>query len=551
MPIAALALVALAVGVLIGADRTDERLRVAERFASAWERNDPAAMHALLSPTAQRRASRRRLERTYRQAAETATVRSVQAGRPRPAGKGVYRVPVVTRTAAFGDLRGEIRLPIEGEGDEAGVDWSARLAFPGLRRGEKLRRETAVAARAGLLARDGTVLAEGPERSSEAGELAAEIVGDVGSIPPERAGDYARRGIPPDTSVGLTGLERQFDARLLGRPGGTLKAGDRTLAAVPARQGGDVRTSIDPAIQRAAIDALAGRFGGIAVLKPATGEILALAGSAYSAPQPPGSTFKIITLAGALEAGAVKRSDTFPKTTAATIEGVELQNANGEVCGGTLANSFAESCNSVFGPLGAKLGAEKLVRAAERFGFNGAPSLAGQARSTIPPAGEIGDDLAVASTAIGQGKVLATPVLMASVAAAIGEGGRRRAPNLVRGGIDAKPLQVTSPGVARTVDRYMRRVVRAGTGVAAAIPGTTVAGKTGTAELRTTQGPATGQDAAPVPADTTDTTAWFAAYAPASQPRVAVAVMLVGQGAGGETAAPAAKQVLSAALKRR
>jgi cell division protein FtsI/penicillin-binding protein 2 len=173
-------------------------------------------------------------------------------------------------------------------------------------------------------------------------------------------------------------------------------------------------------------------------------------------------------------------------------------------------------------------------------------------RSTIPAAGEIGDDLAVGSTAIGQGKVLATPLEFARVASAIGEGGKLPEPTL-RKGAEPKHTQATSPEVAKTIGRYMRAVVESGTGVGAAIPGVKVAGKTGTAELRDT----TNQDPDPTdpdtPAavnDTTDTNAWFAAYAPARKPRVAVAVMLVGQGAGGATAAPAARTVLEAALKR-
>ena len=162
-------------------------------------------------------------------------------------------------------------------------------------------------------------------------------------------------------------------------------------------------------MQEAAVTALAGRFGGIAVMRPSDGEVLGLAGVAYSAPQPPGSTFKIITLAGLLDAGLVKRNEKFPVQTSTTLEGVELENANGEACGGSLRESFAESCNSVFAPLGAKLGAKRLVETAEKFGFNEEPPVLGAASSTIPPADEIGDDLAVGSTAIGQGKVLDHP----------------------------------------------------------------------------------------------------------------------------------------------
>jgi penicillin-binding protein A len=205
----------------------------------------------------------------------------------------------------------------------------------------------------------------------------------------------------------------------------------------------------------------------------------------------------------------------------------------------------------VFALMGAEFGAPKLVAAAEKFGFNADPGLAGAARSTIPAAGEIGDDLAVGSTAIGQGQVLATPLLFASVAGAIGERGMRVQPTL-RKGEEPSRTRATTERVARAIGRYMRQVVESGTGIGAAIDGVRVAGKTGTAELRDTvnEDPDPNDPDAPPVEDRTDTNAWFAAYAPMKRPRVAVAVMLVGQGAGGETAAPAAKQVIEAALDR-
>jgi cell division protein FtsI/penicillin-binding protein 2 len=315
--------------------------------------------------------------------------------------------------------------------------------------------------------------------------------------------------------------------------------------------GSAVRTTIDPVVQEAAVNALAGRFGGIAVMRPRDGEVLALAGVAYSAPQPPGSTFKIITLAGLLDSGVVKRSQRFPVETKATLEGVDLENANGEACGGTLKAAFAESCNSVFAPLGARLGAERLVAAAERFGFNAEPPVAGAARSTIPAAAEVGDDLAVGSSAIGQGKVLATPLQMAEVAATIGEGGRRPKPTLLKGD-GGMAGRATTTETARFIARAMRSVVTNGTGVGAAVPGVRVAGKTGTAELRSTvnQDPVPTDPAqAPPENDVSDTDAWFTAFAPLHDPEVAVCVLLVGQGAGGATAAPAAKSVIEAALR--
>ena len=555
LPVGVAALLAFALGAVAGGRSTTPGEQTAERFAAAWARNDHAQMHALLSEPAKRRTSLMRFSRAYRRAAETATVSSLYTGEPvHDSDSGAFSVPVRVQTRSFGVISERVLVPVSGEGDAEGVDWSARMSFPGLREGEELSRETRLAPRADLLARDGTPLAEGEQRVSELGPLAAEIAGRIGPIPPDRATELAAEGIPADAQVGLNGLEREFDARLLGTPGGTLRAGDRVLARSEPRSGRNVRTSIDPASQRAAVEALGGRFGGIAVLRPRTGEVLGLAGIAYSAPQPPGSTFKIVTLAGALQARTVERSQTFTPEPSTTLSGVELENADREICGGTLAEAFAESCNSVFAPMGAELGARRLVAAAERFGFNETPTLRGAARSTIPEADQIGDDLAVGSTAIGQGRVLATPLLMASVSAAIAEKGRRMRPSLLRGGSGAEPVQATTAAVARSLNRYMRKVVASGTGTAAAIEGVSVAGKTGTAELRdsTPDQPATGADVAPgetPAADTTDTDAWFTAFAPSSRPRVAVAVLLVGQGAGGDTAAPAARQVLQAALE--
>jgi peptidoglycan glycosyltransferase len=294
-------------------------------------------------------------------------------------------------------------------------------------------------------------------------------------------------------------------------------------------------------------------------LDPRTGEVLAFAGIAFSGLQPPGSTFKMVTTTGALEAGITNPSKTYPVQTEAVLEGVKLENANGEYCGGSLVVSFAKSCNSVFAPLGAQLGARRLVSTAERFGFNQAPDIAGAAESTIPPAGEIGDDLAVGSSAIGQGRVQATALQMATIAAAIGLRGRR--PHLTLEYDEARStaarVRATTTSVARTMERLMLAVVRGGTGVNAAIPGVAVAGKTGTAELKTTQRcdpDPENPESCPLEDqknDPTDTDAWFAAYAPAGRgrPHVAVGVLLVASGAGGDTAAPAARQILVAGLK--
>lgn len=538
----------------MGAGGGDAERQLADRYAKAWAAQDYPAMHALLTAEAQERYPQARFEELHRQAVATATVQRVRVGRARGPEDDKVTVPTAARTYAFGTLREPLTLPIADQDGEPRVAWGPYLAFPGVAPGERLRRETSLAERGALAARDGTVLADGDDRTSASDVDVSGLVGELGPIPAAQRAELEALGVPSDAKVGVSGLERAFNAQLVGVPGGTLRTEGRVLARTEPRASGGVRTSIDLDVQQAAREALAGRYGGVAVLQPSSGEVLAATGIALDGLQPPGSTFKIITLAAALESGAAKRSDSFPVQTSATLEGVELQNANGEACGGTLKETFAESCNSVFGPLGAKAGAGALVRAAEEFGFNEEPGIPGAATSTIPAAGDIGDDLAVGSTAIGQGRVQATALMMAWVAATVANRGERPELTLQLGGAPERK-RVMSPEVAETIGEYMRAVVTSGTGIAANADSTTIAGKTGTAELRRTQGCTPGPDGA-LPAgcseagDSSDTTAWFSAFAPLKRPRVAVGVVIPAAGAGGETAAPVARQVIVETLKR-
>jgi peptidoglycan glycosyltransferase len=546
--------VAFVIGAVVGARHMPAGQGHAEHFANAWAHGDYADMYAQLTAADRGRVSRLRFVAAYQEAMRTATATKVVTGKPRKDGDA-YRLPVRIATRAFGTVDGEVLLPTTDQG----IDWSRALVFPGLAAGERLKRATQMPPRATLLARDRTVLAKGDDRASSS-LVAPQVVGELGPIPPERRNELAALGVPADAEVGVSGLERIFDARLIGRPGGELLAGTRILRRTRPQQAPAVRTTISLPVEQAAVTALGGRLGGVVALAPRTGEVLAFAGIAFSGLQPPGSTFKMVTVTGALEAGITSPSKAYPVQTNAVLEGVDLENANGESCGGTLIVSFARSCNSVFAPLGVELGAKRLVRAAERYGFNHPPDIAGAAESTIPAAGDIGDDLAVGSSAIGQGRVQATTLQMATIAAAIGLRGRRPRLTLdytAAHGHRAATQRATSARVASTVERLMLAVVRGGTGARAAIPGVDVAGKTGTAELRTTKRckpePENPESCPPEDQanDPTDTDAWFAAYAPAGKghPHVAVGVLLVAAGAGGDTAAPVARAVLVAGLK--
>jgi cell division protein FtsI/penicillin-binding protein 2 len=546
--------VAFGVGLVCGATHESTAEKNAKAFAQAWSRGDLSAMYRRLSADARKRFSEATFRNAYATNAMTATARDWQIGRVRGRGHDMFAVRVQVSTRAFGAVGGTVGL----KASDAGVDWRPYMAFPGLRAGERLDRTTKLPPRAELLARDGTPFSKLPD-------IAPQVVGEVGPMLAEDVAKLTELGYPADAQVGISGLQRFLQERLGGHPGGDLLAGSRVLAHAEPKAATPARTTISPSVERAAIAAMAGRLGGVVAVRPRSGEILAFAGIAFSGLQPPGSTMKILTLTGALEAKIATPKSSYPYATSSTLSGVKLDNANGESCGGTLAVAFAVSCNSVFAPLGATLGAKRLVGIAERFGFNHAPDISGAATSTIPRASEIGDDLAVGSSAIGQGRVQATALQMVKVASTIALSGR--APRLTLAlpahSRAAPTTRVVAPKVAHTVRRLMIGVVRGGTGVHAQIPGVVVAGKTGTAELETTKKcpeeapPPTEPGQAPIPEScqdsasrTDDTDAWFTAFAPARRPRIAVCVMLVRNGAGGDTAAPAARGVLVAGLKR-
>jgi cell division protein FtsI/penicillin-binding protein 2 len=559
LPLAVVALVAFIVGLSAGSSGSPEK-DAAHRFADAWEAKDFKAMYAELNAASRARVSRKEFEAAYREAEETATARGVEAGSAGdPSSKGdvkVVPVEITVATVDFGEVEAELELPYA----DGGIEWGPSLVFPGLREGEELAADVELAERAPILARDGTPLAEGPaeEREHPIGSAAIDVTGEVGEPSEEELEKLSRHGFSPETPVGISGLERAFNTRLAGKPGGSLLAVSadgssvRTLAKSKPRQGAPVKTTIDPKLQEVAVSALAGRAGGVAVLDARTGDVRALAGQAFSAPQPPGSTFKIVTTVAALEAGKVSLDDEFEITNGVNVGGRFLNNANGEYCGGTFREAFAESCNAVFAPLGPAVGNDKLVETAERFGFNSPPSLYAPriirevepGEATIPT--EIGEEIDLGVSAIGQGEVLATPLEMANVAQAVGNEGVRMPTSIVLNKKlrpHAEPVRVMSKKIAGELTELMIGVVNEGTGTAAAIPQAQVAGKTGTAEL----GPKPGQENSENPVQIKD--AWFSAFAPAEKAKLAVGVLLIeAEAAGGEVAAPIAAEILSAGL---
>jgi peptidoglycan glycosyltransferase len=393
---------------------------------------------------------------------------------------------------------------------------------------------------------------------------------------------------------GRSRLEQTYNDYLAARSTDLLPTtlGDEILNR--PKRGASIVTTIDPKLQQAAQNALSsaqnGSGGAVVALDPRTGEILAmvsipsydpnslsshnpdairrawkrlnndpskpLLSNASDQIYPPGSTFKLVDMAAALQNGLTPNT-TLPNPSALKLPQTThvLHNFGGEVCNGgaptiTLADALTISCDVTFAELGLKLGAQKLYEQARAFGFDQqVPFDVPFAEGQFPPPSFFPDRLpALAFSAIGQQDVAANPLQMALVAAAIANGGVEMQPRLVRAILDPNGVVIhsygphvysrpISPQTAAAMTQMMVSVVQRGTGTQAQIPGVQVAGKTGTAQT------ASGNPHA-----------WFVAFAPADNPQVVVAVVVLNGGTlqaeatGGTVAAPVAKAVFEAAL---
>ncbi len=560
LPLLGIAFVAFVLGVIEGCPGSPNR-DLAGSYAEAWADHDYAKMHSLLSTKSQEAIPLERFQQRYERSEGLATLQSLDPDEAE-GDETNAEVPVTAETLAFGT----IEQPLDFTFGSDGIAFRNNLLFPGLELDQELTRTTKLPPRAAILASNGEPMAEGPSLAREhpLGDAMIDVTGVV-EEPAEDTDETANLalGFSPGEPTGVSGLELAYNGRLAGKPGGTLSAtpidgGDdtagRELGTGEPVEAEPLKTTIDVDIQNSAVENLAGQIGGVAALDTRTGRIKALAGSAYSVLQPPGSTMKIITATAGLETGKVSMDDTFEYATSGVADGREISNAHDEICGGTFTETFANSCNSVFAPLSMEVGEEDMTKTAELFGFNRPPAIFDAEGTeavaapvpTMPVPGEYNNELGVAG--IGQGTVQATPLLMASSAQAIANGGKSLPTPIVfekNLQSDAEPTQVASKKTVADVAEMMVAVVTQGTGAAAAIPEAQVAGKTGTSEV----GPRGDGvvDAEGDPDLVED--AWFAGFAPSDKPRLAVGVMLIdASGDGGTVAAPIAGAVLSAGL---
>jgi len=516
------------------------------RFVAAWHAGDFRSMYAEISPRAQARVPYPRFVALYHEAAAVATMRGLHAAGPPRREHGAVAVVMSVATRLFGRVEEHMSVPMARVARRERIDWTRALTFPGLAAGERLVRHVhPPKVRGRILDRKGEVLAEGPatDRSYPQGSAFAVVTGYVKAPAGTAVAEREQAGWPPTQPYGQGGLEESLDPLLAGTPRVSLWAVSKTtgkirvLAKHAGRAPQNVTTTLRVPVQEAAATALGSHYGGVVVLSARTGAVEADAGLGMDLLQPPGSSFKTITAAAALKAHKTTLETSYTYARYALLNGWRLHNFHHESCGGTLLQAFAVSCNSVFGPLAVDTGAPNLVSMADAFGFNHPASIAYPVPESVtrPPSGMTSPlDLGVAG--IGQGGVLATPLQMASVAQTIGSGCIRKPPYLIKRPRTerepSEPVTACGPVIASEITTMMEAVVSYGTGTSAAISGVTVAGKTGTAEV----GPH-------IPTD-----AWFIAFAPAQAPTVAVAVLIVRGGVGGDVAAPIARQVLEAAL---
>jgi peptidoglycan glycosyltransferase len=419
------------------------------------------------------------------------------------------------------------------------------------------RRADIMTGRGEIVARDGTPLAltRVGKRVYPLGTITSHVVG------------YA------SPRYGTAGLEDAFDRVLTAR-----RASDSPLAEITSLlsggratpHGAQIVTTLDLDVQRALASALGQRTraAGI-VMDPRTGAVLAIAATPVFEPNaldknwktliadpasplldrstqglyPPGSTFKIVTAGDALEAGLVTPATRFRDSGGLLVDGFTVRNDAGEVTGDqSLTGAFALSSNVDFAAIALQIGVDRWFDDAARWGFGATVNFdLPVAHDRLPAKAEVSRSI-LAQLGFGQASLLVTPMRMALVTATVADGGRTPRPYVVRSiaGSDTHlataPEQIAAPisaDTARQVRDLMIAVVKSGTGTVAALPGVTVAGKTGTAT--NPHGLAH---------------SWFVCFAPAEAPRVVVAVIVENAGYGADIAAPIARNVLRVALAR-
>ena len=517
-----------------------EAEQVVASYLGALSRGDTTAAAAVVEPS-QRAAATALLGATQKQLdIASATYQAIGAVVSRGKTPGVgFSVQLVLR--GLGDYAFDARLPLAKVAGHWAVDFSPAVVHPQLTPGASFVRDRHLGKAGRVLMSDGTsMLIADPD-------LAANLRGQVTTL----TSDAQARALGPlflaGDDAGTTGLERGLSAQLQGTPGGSIGIKDAaghvtTLKQYALTDGHDVTTTLSLKVQQAGEAALAplANPGALVALDVRTGAVLALVnhprgglGRAIAVPYPPGSTFKILTATAALMDG-IPAGQVLSCSPQVTIDGRTFHNAEHESYGDqTFTQAFATSCNTWFVQLADRVYKAKpdlLTQAAQLYGFAQTQAAAGG----VLPLTSFGgfypppkDGAAAAGQAIGQDQVLASPLQMASVAAAVATG-TWHSPHVTT---DATVTSHLLPGgVAATLRTFMAAVLQGnGTAAKSGLPAGTF-GKTGTAETTASA------------SDAKKTDSWFIGF----RNGIAFAVEVDEAGFGADVAAPAAARFLTA-----
>ncbi len=512
-----------------------------DAFLTAWGRGDATAMASMATPdTASYVATEiPRLASSLQISSARYTPGPVTTG----SGAGAPFTGAVV-LQGLGTWRQSSRLALAKVGGSWKVAFSPQTITPQLTADETLARTRTLGTRGTFVLPGGTRL-PGLDR-----ELDGNMIGTTGVYTAAQAKAAGPQFEAGDVG-GIGGLQRAYNGALAGTPGGTLRILDGNAATVatllsrPVVDGKAVTLSFDLAVQHAAEGALAGlpaaQTGSLVAIDTRTGAVLAVAnhpydgyGRAIRGQYPPGSTFKIVTATAALMSGDAA-SKTLQCGASTNVDGRTFVNAESEALGPiSFETAFAKSCNTAFINLETTLPAGAFAKAAALYGMSPLP--ASQAPAPLPITSFGGsvpapmDAADAAAEAIGQGRIVVSPLQMASVAAAVASGTWRQ-PYVTATPPTGEPTHPLPAVVTSTLHTFMAAVVVSGTAAPSRLPAGTY-GKTGTAEYGTATPPAT--------------VAWFVGF----RGDIAFACQVGGDtmsgGFGASTAAPTVARFLKA-----
>ncbi|GII97436.1 penicillin-binding transpeptidase domain-containing protein [Sinosporangium siamense] len=502
----------------------------AARFVKAWERGDLTAMRAELAKAPAG------FDKTYTAmdrdlGVESKSIRLDPVREPEgDTARASFTATLRLKNLGEWTYRGDVQLLVHERHWK--VDWSPAAAHPKLTQGASFALKSTWPERAEITDASG--------RRIDGGDVGGSVQQLTGFLDKATDKDVKRLGsaFKVGDAVGRGGLQETFQEQLAGTPATEirLKTGDdaATLHKVEGKKGEPLKTTLDLRVQEAAAGAVRDlkKTASLVAVRPSTGEILAVVNNqggfnrALDGTYAPGSTFKAVTAAGLL-AGGVSPGEQVTCPKFATVGGREFRNSEyGEYGSLSFSDSFAHSCNTTIAPLTVKrLSPEKMVETAEWFGFNQALNIGVPAAKASFP--KPADDAERAAASFGQGRITASPLTMASAAAAMADG-TWRPPTLVAS-IEQKlePRELPA-NVAEDLRGMMKAVVTKGTAKTAGLPSGT-RGKTGTTQFTTPEGK-------------TATHAWFIGF----RDDVAFAVIVENGEGGGKVAAPVGADFLRA-----